>query len=82
MMMRSQRTGSRYVSHCRTFGMRAIGKAKPDSVKSGLTKKKLVAKACCWVLQTVEITNPIARVLSRYRDVPSSRTSGLALNGS
>ena len=61
--------------------MLEIGKAKPDKMKNGLSTKKLVENACCWVVQTVEMSRPSASVLSRNSAVPSSSTSGLPTNG-
>jgi hypothetical protein len=40
-----------------------IGKLRSDSVKSGLTTKKLAANACWWIEQTVEIKRPMASKL-------------------
>ena len=52
-------------SHCMSCGMLEIGKLKPESVNGGLTTKKLVANACCWVEQIVEINRPIPSTLRR-----------------
>ena len=58
--------------------MLAIGNANPDRVNAGVRKKKLDAKACCWVEHSVEISSPTASVLIRNSEVPSSMTSTIA----
>ena len=47
-------------------------------MKNGLSTKKLVENACCWVEQTVEMSRPSASVLSRKSAVPSSSTKRIA----
>ena len=61
--------------------MLAIGKLKPERMNIGLSTKKFDANACCCVVHRVEINRPMASVLSRNRQVPSSSTSGLPSNG-
>ena len=69
------------MNHCSTSGMLEIGKAKPERMKNGLSTKKFVENACCWVEQMVEISRPSASVLRRKSVVPNSSTNGLPTNG-
>ena len=61
--------------------MAAIGKAKPERMNSGLTKKKLSENACCWVLEKVDSSSPMPIAASKKSVAPASITRGSPING-
>jgi hypothetical protein len=63
------------------MGILAMGKTKPESMKKGRMKKKVVIMACCWVFDTVEMNNPMPRVLRRKRQTARKRAGGLPARG-
>ena len=61
--------------------MLAMGNTKPLNIKKGIMKKKFVIMACCWVLETVDINNPMPRVESRKIKVAPSNKKALPTIG-
>ena len=61
--------------------MFSIGKAKPDNRIAGIMKKKEVIIACCCVFDTIDISNPTAKVdIMKASDV-ANRSVRLPSNG-